>query len=63
MAKSAKSQTGAWGNTAGKRSGMKSGMAPAPGKPGGPSRGHIHDAGFSYADFAKSNPKVGGGKK
>jgi len=57
MAKSSKSQTGAWGNTAGKRSGMHSGSAPSPGK------GKVHDAGFGYAPFAKSSPRVGGNKK
>jgi hypothetical protein len=57
MAKSSKSQTGAWGNTAGKRSGMHSGSAPSPGK------GKVHDAGFGYAPFAKSSPRVGGSKK
>lgn len=42
--------------------GIKKGNAPAPGKNGSndSSRGHVHDAGFSYANFAKSNPKVGG---
>lgn len=44
----------------GARTAMSVGNAPAPGKPGGSSRGHVHDAGFSYADTAKSNPKVGG---
>ena len=62
MAKSSKPQSYPAKNTAGMRSGMKSGNAPAPGKPGGQSRGHIHDAGFSYADFAKTNPRVGGKK-
>jgi hypothetical protein len=47
-------------NTAGKRHGMYKGKAPAPGHDGGSSRGNIHDAGYSYADMAKSNPKVGG---
>ena len=37
---------------------MKKGNAPNPGQ------GKVHDAGFSYANYAKSNPKVGGqGKK
>ena len=40
--------------------GIKKGDAPAPGRPGDSSRGHVHDAGFSYAGFAKSNPPVGG---
>ncbi len=64
MGKSTKAQSAPWGNTAGKRSGMKTGNAPAPGTPGGSSRGHVHDAGYSYADFAKSNPRTyGQGKK
>ena len=54
MSKSAKRQTGAWGNTAGKRAGMHKGNAPNPGQ------GKVHDAGYTYANFAKSNPKVGG---
>jgi hypothetical protein len=58
MAKSAKPMSGAWGNTAGKREGMRKGNAPAP------PVAKVHDAGFGYASFAKSNPGVGGkGKK
>ena len=64
MGKSAKPMNAPWGNTAGKRSGMNTGKAPAPGTAGsGPSRGHVHDAGYSYAGFAKSNPKTGSNKK
>ena len=38
--------------------GGKHGKAPNPGQ------GKVHDAGFSYAPTAKSNPRVGGkGKK
>jgi hypothetical protein len=64
MGESSKPQSYPKGNTAGKRAGMFTGNAPAPGKPGGQSRGHVHDAGYTYADYAKSNPRVGGtGKK
>lgn len=41
-----------------KLSGMKKGAAPNPGT------SKVHDAGYTYAPMAKSNPKVGGqGKK
>jgi hypothetical protein len=60
MGKSTKRMSAPWGNTAGQRGGMASGKAPAPGKPGGQSRGHIHDAGYSYAAFAKSEPRTFG---
>ena len=60
MGKSTKKMSAPWGNTAGARSGMHSGNAPAPGHPGGPSRGKVHDSGFSYAAFAKSNPATFG---
>jgi len=60
MAKSSKPMEYPNQNTAGKRDGMYKGKAPAPGHDGGSSRGNIHDAGYSYADMAKSNPKVGG---
>ena len=68
MGKSTKRQDAPWKNTAGHREGMHEGGAKAPGRPGNSSRGHVHDAGFSYADFAKSNPRTsgqgkGGGKK
>lgn len=59
MGVTSKKQGASWSNTAGRRAGMKKGNAPAPGKPGGPSRGHIHDAGFSYAEYAKSDPGTG----
>jgi len=60
MGKSTKPMSAPWGNTAGARSGMFKGKAPAPGRPGGDSRGHVHDAGFSYAPFAKSSPATYG---
>ena len=60
MGKSTKKMSAPWGNTAGKRSGMHQGNAKAPGTTGNSSRGHIHDAGYSYAEFAKSSPKTFG---
>lgn len=56
MGTSVKKQSAQWG----KRSGMKKGDAQAPGHPGGgPSRGKVHDSGFSYADYSKTNPGTG----
>lgn len=54
MGASSKRQTYKTSNTAGKREGMHSGKAPSPPK------GKVHDAGYGYGNFAKSNPKVGG---
>jgi hypothetical protein len=62
MGKSTKAQSAPWKNTAGKREGMYSGSAPAPGAKGSsdPSRGKVHDAGYGYASFAKSSPATHG---
>ncbi len=60
MGKSTKPMSAPWNNTAGKRSGMAQGKAPAPGTPNGDSRGNVHDSGYSYAPFAKSSPATYG---
>ena len=60
MGVSTKKMGSNWANTAGKRKGMGQGAAPAPGHPGGSSRGKVHDAGYSYAEFAKSDPATFG---
>ena len=57
MGLSTPKQKSNWKQTGG---GIKKGDAPAPGRVGDSSRGHVHDAGFSYAEFGKSNPPVGG---
>ncbi len=64
MGLSTKRQGSNWKNTGGGRDGMRKGKAPAPGFSNGKSsRGHTHDAGYSYADFAKTDlPTYGQGK-
>lgn len=50
---SLKPVTANWENTAGKRAGMTKGAAPAP-----PMK--VHGSEFSYASFAKADPKTFG---